>query len=464
MDAVAPNPSYIAVDCARKKAPCPHCGKLARRKRVLQRQVRTIAYKQIAYLDITYGEYTARCGCCTTFRTSPDDVLPKAAYDNRVREAVLDRILEDGLNIETVRQCMQRDFLLDLSSGFVYDCLHWAVQQLGLAEHRQQVLARFSGTLSIDELHLGQYTLLLATDPLGDFPVAFALVLANDQDHMRRFLHSLKAWGLLPRVVITDGSNLYPTVLAELWPAAQHQLCVFHVIKDLNHEILDGVKRLRRQLSRQGNRGRRRQRGRPRKGQRQRRPRGQLTCKEKAHFVFKHRYLIVTRRENLSPRQRQDLRTMLTYLPGLTVLRLFADRIYRLFDEAQSVRQAWSRWRALQRHAAFAQVPELVKALAMLERSKFHKMIAFLHSPAGQRVRTNNHVERANRKLRYYEKVRYKWRRRRTLVRFLILALDRWWQEAFAPPPPALEQPSPDHSQPHDPETVSTQKPKRKVA
>ena len=155
---------------------------------------------------------------------------------------------------------------------------------------------------------------------------------------------------------------------------------------------------------------------------------------------------------------------MLTYLPGLTVLRLFADRIYRLFDEAQSVRQAWSRWRALHRHAAFAQVPELVKALAMLERSKFHKMIAFLHSPAGQRVRTNNHVERANRKLRYYEKVRYKWRRRRTLVRFLVLALDRWWQEAFAAPPPALEQPSPDHSQLHDPEAVSPQKPKRNVA
>ena len=56
-------------------------------------------------------------------------------------------------------------------------------------------------------------------------------------------------------------------------------------------------------------------------------------------------------------------------------------------------------------------------------------MIAFLKSAAAKRVRTNNHVKRANRKLRYYEKVRYKWRRRRTIVRFLILALDRWWPE-----------------------------------
>ena len=31
-------------------------------------------------------------------------------------------------------------------------------------------------------------------------------------------------------------------------------------------------------------------------------------------------------------------------------------------------------------------------------------------------MRTNNHVERVNRKLRYEEKARYKWRKRRTIV------------------------------------------------
>jgi transposase InsO family protein len=34
-------------------------------------------------------------------------------------------------------------------------------------------------------------------------------------------------------VVVTDGSNLCPAVLAELWPDARHQLCVFHVLKKL---------------------------------------------------------------------------------------------------------------------------------------------------------------------------------------------------------------------------------------
>src|SRR4051794_13972152 len=68
----------------------------------------------------------------------------------------------------------------------------------------------------------------------------------------------------------------------------------------------------------------------------------------------------------------------------------------------------------------------------MLAPEKFAKMIAFLKSPACCRVRTNNHVERVNRKLRHQEKARYKWRKRRRLVRFLVLLLDRWWSQERA--------------------------------
>ena len=136
--------------------------------------------------------------------------------------SALDRILDDGMSVERVRAAMRRDFYLDLSDGFVYDCLDWQARRLDLADHRRWVLDRFSGTLCVDELHLGRTTLLMATDPLQDWPVAFALVVENDSDHMRRFLKNLKAWGLSPEVVVTDGSDLYPTLLAELWPQARH--------------------------------------------------------------------------------------------------------------------------------------------------------------------------------------------------------------------------------------------------
>ena len=192
----APTTIVIPVHCAPKKAPCPKCGKRGRRKRTRTRRVRTIAYKAIAILEITYGEYAARCQCCKTFRTSPEGVLPKAKYDNRVRELVLDRILEDGMNVERALASIRREFLLDLSTGYVYDVLRDRVAELDMAAHRRTVLERFSGTLCVDELHLGSFTLLLATDPLSDLPVAFALVAANDQAHMRRFLGNLKTWGL----------------------------------------------------------------------------------------------------------------------------------------------------------------------------------------------------------------------------------------------------------------------------
>ena len=120
----APTIVFIPVHCAPKKAPCPKCGKHGRRKRKLPpRTVRTVAYKTIAYLEITCGEYQARCDCCTTFRNTPEGVLPRAHYDNKVRDLVLDRILKDGMNIERTLESLRREFLLDLSTGFVYDVL-----------------------------------------------------------------------------------------------------------------------------------------------------------------------------------------------------------------------------------------------------------------------------------------------------------------------------------------------------
>jgi hypothetical protein len=66
--------------------------------------------------------------------------------------------------------------------------------------------------------------------------------------------------------------------------------------------------------------------------------------------------------------------------------------------------------------------------MGQLDEGKFAKMMAYLSDPASRRVRTNNHVERTNRMFRFLEKVRYKWRGRRTLVRFVVLTLDEIWQ------------------------------------
>jgi hypothetical protein len=205
METRRPHVRTIPLSCAPSQAPCPQCGKRARRKQILRRQVRTIAYKEIVFLEITYGENRARCGCCTTFRTG---VEPKALDDNKVREAIVDRILDDG--------------------------------------------------------------------------------------------------------------------------------------------------------------------------------------------------------------------------------RTFVDRLTLLFEEDQTEKLAWARHAALSAHPRFQKIPELSAALKTLPAEKFAKMIAFLKSPACRQVRTNNHVERVNRQLRHQEKARDKWRKRRTIVRFMVLLLDRRYKRERA--------------------------------
>jgi hypothetical protein len=433
MDATQPRVRVERVSRAPNTLPCPQCGKKGRRKAVHARRVRDLAYGEVVWLEIEVGEYRARCGCCKTFRAQVEGIEPRAAYTNRVREAVLDRLLDDRMSVERLRRALQRDFHLDLSDGFLYDCLDWKARPADLPAYRHWTLANFSGTVCIDEIHLGRRTLLLATDPLNDFPLAFALVRANDPDHMRRFLASLKHWGFAPQVVVTDGSRLDPALLAESWPPARHQLCVLHVLKDINAHGFDALRRLRKKLGRQGKRKRRR--GRPSKAQKRARARYGKAKRAQAHCIGKHRHLLVTRRENLNGRERRWLSQMFQSLPALRVLRQFVRAVHRLFDPGQSPHQARCRRAALVKAPAFLADPDRAQALAMLTPDKVTKMVAYLHSPAGPRVRTNNHVERVNRRLRFFEKVRYKWRRRRTIARFLVLALDRWYRREGQPRP-----------------------------
>jgi transposase len=435
-------PHVRVVRCAPKTHPCPKCGKRGQRKRSLHRRIHSLAYKQVAYTDVHYAEYRSRCSCCKYFRSWPLDVPPKSDYDGRVRAAVLDRILEDGLNVQRTLAAMERDFLLKLSEGFVYDCLRWKVAQLDLSVHRQMVIEKFSGTLCVDELHLGRFTLLLATDPIADLPVACALVSRNDAAHMRRFLHKLKHWGLLPRVVITDGSNLYPAVLAQLWPQARHQLCVFHVLKDINELVVKAVRRLAGALARRGNAGRKRGRGRPSKAQQAARSAAGPSNKEKASFILKHRFLIVKKTSDFDEQQWDQLTQMFDYLPELRTLWYFVCELRGLFEKEARVQTLWKRRSALLRNEKYQAVPELVEAMEMLATGKFKKAVAFVYSPAGEKIRTNNHVERSNRRIRFTEKMRYKWRRRKWVLRFVLLALDRWWREVAAAEP-AIEKAAP---------------------
>ena len=330
----------------------------------------------------------------------------------------------DKLNATAVQQAMERDFRLKLSTGFIYDCLAYAVRKFDGAAFRAQVLREFSGTLCVDEIHLGHRVVLLASDPVSDNPIACALVSSNDGAHMLRFLRNLKNQGFSPETVISDRSPLYPKSIAEIWPQAKHQLCVFHVMSEINDLVLAGVREVRRAMN-----PKRIKRGKGRPSKRTRaRVKKLKEQRERAGRLFRRRHLLVIKKSNLKAEDRATLEELLSLSPTLKTLRSFIDDLHELFAVRRSPNQAWRIWRRMRRHPAYLGNEHLRKALEVLSKDNMTKLLTYLDSPTAARskIRTNNHVERCNRVLRYLEKVRYKWRRRRTIVRHILLQFQNW--------------------------------------
>jgi hypothetical protein len=121
---------------------------------------------------------------------------------------------------------------------------------------------------------------------------------------------------------------------------------------------------------------------------------------------------------------------LFTYLPELRPLWSFSQDIYRLLDDSKTLRVARWRYTWLRYDPKYQGVRELMQALDVLAEPKLAKAMAFVQQPAGRQVRTNNHVERLNRRLRFAEKVRYRWRKRKWVVRWVVLLLDLCWQQA----------------------------------
>ena len=223
-------------------------------------------------------------------------------------------------------------------------------------------------------------------------------------------------------MAITDGSPLYKDSLQRYWTDIEHQLCIFHVIKEVNKLILDGVRAVKNRLQRQGNKGRKKRRGRPsKKAQKQKQYRKGMSKKEQATFLWDHQYLIVRKEEDLSEQEQQDLALLLQIAPALKLFRDFNQQFYRLF--ARGITKQCARYRRMRlvNHRQYHTNAFLAKALKKLSPDKFDKMIVFLGWENGER--TNNHVERNNRVFRMMQKTRYKRRIAHTLEKALELEL-----------------------------------------
>ena len=406
-----------------KYHPCPQCGMKGKRKHLTTRSVRHVAmlYRR-CWMVAEVGVYKARCECCLYFQAQIPGVPPRGRYSYEVRNTIANALIRDRMPYTLVQLRMLEDHCLSVSLGYLHQCFLWAHEQIDMESHWAFVLANFSGVLCIDEVHDSGRTILFATDPLNNFTVFFNVVDKNDQDHMNAFLQSLKDRGLEVAVAITDGSPLYKDALQSYWRGVEHQLCIFHVIKEVNKLILDGVRAIKNGLRRQGNKGRKKRRGRPsKKAQQQRERRRGMSKKEQATFIWEHQYLIVRKEEELSEQDQADLALMFSIAPELELFRRFNQQFYRLFETDITKQCARYRRTRMVNHAAYQANTFLARALKKISKEKFDKMIVYL---GWENVdRTNNHVERHNRVFRMLQKTRYKRRKVHTIEKAIELDL-----------------------------------------
>jgi hypothetical protein len=269
-------------------------------------------------------------------------------------------------------------------------------------------LADFSGYVAADELYDGPFCVLSIVDN-RTFKRLLYQVLDHDPEHadvtafFHRFRMALRLRGLTLRGVTTDGSPLYPEPLRAVFGAIRHQVCEFHVIKELTKAILRAVAKVRKQLAAQKPAGKR---GRPTTVAARRLTRQRQRLQHKVGALFEHRHLFV--QHDLTPAARRTLRTITRGQPQLRTLRDLMEEVYRLFDRRCRTDTALAKLARLrQRVRRFKQVG---KILNKLRSPNLDKALTFLDDKL--LPSTSNAVERGNRRHRKMQKTVYRVRTR----------------------------------------------------
>ena len=270
--------------------------------------------------------------------------------------------------------------------------------------HLDWGLADFSGYIAADELYDGPFCVLSIVDN-RTFKRLLYQVLDHDPKHgdittfFQRFRMALRLRSLTLHGVTTDASPLYPEPLREVFGNVGHQICEFHIIKELTKAILRAVAKVRKELAERETACQARPpehvRGQACRAKRQR-------LQQKIADLFEHRYLFV--QHDLTPVERRTLHTITRGHRQLRTLRDIMEEVYRLFDRRCRTDTALAKLAKLrQRVRRFKQ---LGKILTKLRSPNLDKALTFLDDKLFPS--TSNAVERGNRRHRKMQKTVYR--------------------------------------------------------
>jgi hypothetical protein len=271
-------------------------------------------------------------------------------------------------------------------------------------EYLDAVFENFSGYIATDEVYEGPFCILFLADARTG--IRCCIVCCHKPRRAKifwscsnSFRKILERRALELRGITTDGSTLYPEPARTVFPGVPHQICEFHVKKEINKSVLKAVAQNRRELAQ--TKTKRQKRGRPtqeekaiiRKNER---------IQEKIGALFEHRYLFV--QKELSAKERKEFRKITRGFPKLRKLRGLVDEVYRVYDrrcrrqtallKLSKLRERLSRFKNLSQILKKIESPTVERSLVFLDDKKMPS--------------TSNAVERGNRRFRKMQKTVYR--------------------------------------------------------
>lgn len=283
------------------------------------------------------------------------------------------------------------------------------------------MLADFSGYIAADELYDGPFCVLSIVDNRTFRRITYK-VLDHDPTHadierfFRTFQSLLKQRGLELKGITTDGSNLYPEPISRVFGDLPHQVCEFHVIKELTKAVLRAVARIRKELAvTKPELGR----GRPSSAAARKSAQRRKRIGQKVGDLFEHRHLFV--RHGLTGAQRRTIHHITRGRPELRTLRDIMDEVYRLFDRRCRTDTALEKLAKLRRRVR--RFKKVGKTLQKLFSPNLEKSLTFLDDKL--LPSTSNAVERGYRRHRKMQKNVYRVRTQRNINGRIALDMQR---------------------------------------
>jgi hypothetical protein len=282
-------------------------------------------------------------------------------------------------------------------------------------------LENFSGYMAADEIYDGPFCVLYMVDSKRQRRLAYEVLDHNptQEDILRFFrrIHQMLTARVLPVFgVTTDGSPLYPEPLRNVFPQAAHQVCEFHVLKEITRDVLRALAKVRKQLVRKIPKL---PRGRPATLQHKRQSRKAQRLRDQITLLFENRYLLV--QHGLSLSDRQTIRIMSRLHRDIRPLRRLMDEVYRLFDRRCRTDTAQAKLARLR--LRLQKFNHLGKVLSKIQSPNLDKALTFLDDKALEA--TSNSVERANRRHRKMQKSIYRVRTQQSLIGRIALDMFR---------------------------------------